>query len=253
MSMSTIYIRSEDIAGEDDTVSDGSFNLSKMVGGPYHVRTLNLSSSGQVAWMNDGMSLVIGIKPDPLYTNQPNPEGLIICFLTDLEYEFTLANIASNMEDQINHAISSNPDLPNSDYLRTITVTANTSSQTLVISANKKISLKWTSIYSTINESFGKPYHTKASDENNVYSVTVSTKYITQPEFLEMYIDESTSKVVTTHETLPTLILDLTGGDMSNQAFNIFQNTRVLHVSIYRPNIKSVPIRMTKSWNMTFT
>lgn len=79
------------------------------------------------------------------------------------------------------------------------------------------------------------------------------TNVETQPDYIEFYLDESSTKIATSHGTTPTLICDETGSYMIGQTFYIPNGSNTFTYTFMLPDNTYTLAEMDKSWTMTFS
>lgn len=241
----TFHIRSEDVSSGE--AFDGTVTLPYTISGSYELKSLTLSAEGSISMWTIAPTLCLDIGD---YVFPVNPKYSMDVGMANLDYLTDPEEVAQAMCDAINAGMTGLIFGPTSIYHRVATYNLNTSG-VLTLVFDHPVDIKWTRATSTLNSFVGRPPYTSATDELNVTSTVLDYSGWKEPEYIEMMIDECTNQICTSHGTTPTLIIDVTGNDMTGQSIFIAEPTRILSFGMYTKD-SEYPIKISKSWTMTF-
>lgn len=244
--MSLTFIDSNDT--NTGNTYDDSISFPTRLQGSYKVIRQCISLYGSIAWIWDGVHH-IHFKTWLVGSGDLDLTSTFPLTVEDLQYSVDHVGIANSIETKWN-AVLANIEFNNPGYGRTVTVVYTASTDTFDFTFDNPISMLWSNSSSTWNECVGKKIYSDESDQNNITSFSVTAKYINEPEYLEMYIAECDTYSVTSHQTYPTMFLNVNENEFTGQYFTIPVSTDTLTFQLFRPNVTLEPCPITKGWHL---
>lgn len=250
----TFLVHSDDYKSGNS--SDGVWDLGRNLNGTWQV-TAQTMDAQSFPWMWAGQ--------DQMVLRIHNPDDLDIhatfglTFNSSLGFITDLNVVATTIQNAMQAKIDEVAGEPMQSWAaRTVTVTYDSSNRRLVfVIEDNPIDVLWhyddpetPSRVSSINPSFN--LNSATEDQNNVSTFYVSTvKMVTDPQYLFVYITESTSSILTTSQSLPTLMFSTKDSQFTGQVMTIRETTTTLTIKICKMH-ESVAIPLTNSWYLVF-
>jgi len=248
----SILIHSEDF--KSGSSSDGVWDLSRNLTGIWEV-VLQTMDAQTFPWMWTGRDTMVFRIHDPMDDSIHDTFG--VTFNSSLGLISNLDSVGSTITAAIQQRIDEVA-LTQPYVARTVSVTYNGTSQELVfVFIGGNVDVLWgfddpedPELRSTINPSFS--YNTATADQFNVSTFSVSTnKIVTDPPYLFVYIDESSSEILTTSLSLPNIIFSTVDSQYTGQIISIREVTSSLTIKIcLLHETEAIPLR--GSWYLIF-
>lgn len=230
VSFMSIFIHSYDHT--TGTSSNGTWELGQSLIGNFRV-TSQCMDTQTYPWLWSGQNQMV--------VKSFNPEDIeeFVIFGITFNASLGLVSDLTEVATQIQNTMQAAFDLQGLSNIwanRTITVTYNATTQTLLFEIDDDpIDVLWTYnsglTVSTINFSFNLA--PDVSDLINVDIFSISTvNMVTDPKFLEVYIEESPTQYINTHGTYPTLLFSTRDGEFTGQTFEIRTETTELNIRV---------------------
>lgn len=246
----SVFIHSYDHTS--GTSSNGTWEFGQSIKGNYKVDAQSMDTQ-DYPWMWLGQDTMVFQIHDPMNLNATTT--FPVTFDPSLGMESDINVIASTMESVIQAYIDLAA-VTDPYAARTITANVSTENQTIAfIIDNDPIDVLWEGFpmgpyYSTLNNSVGKA---DALNELAVLDFTISTvDMVTNPRFLEVYIAESATQYINTHDTDPTLLFSTRDSEFTGQTFEIRNETTDLNIQIKKMGSDQV-LPLTGQWYLVIT
>lgn len=240
----SIFIHSHDFTS--GTSSDGTWQFGQSIKGNYKVDA-QVMDTQDFPWLFAGQNTMVMRIHDPM--NDLIYATFQIDFNPTIGLISDIATIATQMVNEIQGAIEAAAvDAPYA--ARTVSESHDPHSIVFHFD-NDPVDILWQGdisppYYSTINPSLGKSSTTP--DELAIRDLTIDTsEMVTDPKFLEVYIEESSTEIINTHETHPTLLFSTRDSEFTGQTFEIRNETTELTIGVHKMG-SVLPLPLTGQW-----
>lgn len=226
------YIDSNDLSS--GTVSNGTWNFSESIPNGYYKVLYQSFTLQDFPWMwSDCNNLVITTD------TEAGEVSITVTWPTYIGLYSSMLDVRTAFSDIITPLFAAVNPIQTVEYDSTTNV--------ITISWTNNVNVLWGSALSTF-----KYVANKFTTEFNITQLQISCTNMTLlPDYLETYLNESTTIINTTHDTAPTFLW-LTNGQFLNQNFRIENNPSSLNVSIFRSNVPIAEIPLSGGWKFVF-
>ena len=242
----SVFIKSSDVASGQSY--NGTWTVPSTLQGTYSVNSQYMSLTGSVPWI---WNETRAIRIRNYQWGQTHLIFNAIVTNLNLDYqtiqnETNLTTIASSIYDSFFELFDAQSGIDPS-YQRIFSVTADTATNTIHLTFNQGLDFLWPD--SSSKYIFNKQ---DAAEEKLQTDVYLDMSNVGEPDSLEVVIPESASQIVTSHNTQPTLIFNVTGESLTGYKFSIRRPVSELNITLYRPNEPTIPCPVTKIWYLGF-
>lgn len=240
----SIFIHSDDFTSGNS--SDGVWDLGRNLKGTWTVTGQSMDTQ-TYPWMFEGQdTMIFRIHEDRAagvtYVTFPVTFDPALGLLTD-PYAIVAA-IGTAIQDRIDAAA-----MGEAYAATTVTTSVDTSAKTITLHFDGAVDVLWTynsiDYVSTFNPAVGK---TGAPDQLAITDLVFSyQRMTTSPKYLFVYISESTSELITTSGSLPTLLFSTKDTEYTGQVVTIRADTSILTLKICRMH-ETVAVPISGEW-----
>lgn len=241
----SFFVHSDDYKSGGSS-SNGVWSFARSLRGNWSVIGQHMDTQ-TFPWLTSSTNVMIMRIHDPMDTNVYTT--FEITFPTSIGLQSDIATIANmmtaEMQDSIDTIAGGDP-----YAARLVSNSVDVNNQIIVFHFDDDpVDILWEGVpdvfESTINAPLGK---SGASNQLNVEDLTLTTHHmVTDPKYLEVYIEESNTQFATSHDTRPTLLFSTRDGDFTGQTFSIPKDGNTLTIQINKMG-DSTALPLTGAW-----
>jgi hypothetical protein len=174
--------------------------------------------------------------------------GTVSFDYSTLAYETDTTIIANTLESNINTIVNAFPLTDARNCIVNYNAATLTDNAFYELTFDDNVVLKFSSTLST------SKYIFNIFTDQTISSINLYDTFIyTNPHFLDVYIDESSTQYITSRNTFPTLLWATNDVQFTGQEINFRGSTQSLTIKIYRQNIPISPVPIQGRWNLVFS
>lgn len=237
----SLHISSLDISSNDQ-IYDCTINLSETLSGAYNVDYQYIDNTN-IPWIWNANYQLRVSQTD----NGTNTWRKLISFqyptIAFLDYATDGNTIATSLQNSINEQTNAVDIAPG--VRRICTVTYRDENLRFDIDFDGPITLLW----EDVDTSCGNIWQKTVNETGN--SFQLPTTYMTvKPKFLEVDVAESSSYIITSRGTRPTMLWSTADQSLIDQQIEFLNSTNTFSVKIYRTNVPNDVVPIQNAWSI---